>query len=209
MVQSLGFMLSTAFPLVLVLLPKLAVAQTLQSAISVYPQCSQFNQILTDHPEISTQLLANATNVTVLVPSNSALNKYAIENGQSLDGGDLTNDDILAILQYHVAVKQLKGSDFADTGPQGLTVPTLLTDRDHNNRSAGADLVNAYGAAADGQVLFFSTSPISDGTVSVKVRKFKRQATPSTNVRGGLDGTTNLTIVDGKWTGGLFQIVNE
>jgi uncharacterized surface protein with fasciclin (FAS1) repeats len=181
-------------------------AQDLATALAPVQDASSFRAILQNRPEISTQLLSGVTGVTVLVPNNDAIARYTAANGGQPLTQTLTDNQILGLLQYHILGKSLLGTDF-EASANGTTIPTLLDQTQYNNRSAGSALQNTFGQYANGQVLFISTAKITNG-FKVKV---KRQATPGTgiNVRGGLDQTTNLTIVDGKWNGGTFQIVDE
>jgi len=86
-----------------------------------------------------------------------------------------------------------------------LIVPTLLKDQKYNNRSAGADLINQYGAdAALGNVLYVSKDLINP--VKFKVRQ---QQDSGVALRGGMGQGATINAVDGTWDLGYFQIVDS
>src|SRR5271155_5361204 len=133
-----------------------AEAQSFLTAISQFPQLSNFTSLMYDNPGLAGALLtSNATSltqITVLVPDNSAFDMLEARLGAPI--GSLTVEQLEPILQYHVLVGRLTTSNF--TVQNGTTVPTLLTGPEYNNRSAGAAL-GSSGAANDphnGQVVF-------------------------------------------------------
>jgi hypothetical protein len=186
------------------LLLSAVVAQELTTALGAFPEVSAFGQLLQMRPEIQTNLLSTVKNATLLIPNNDAIAKFAVSGGQITS---LTDDQLLTLMQYHVVVRPLTGAELT---VNGLTIPTFLQSQQYNNRSAGAELTNRYGNDAKGQVLFFSSQPLASGS-SKRTVMVKRQATAGTgsNVRGGLDLTSKVQTVDGKWNGGIFQIVDR
>ena len=175
---------------------------SLSAALSNYTELSSFSQVLTTFPTLLTLLVpANlGTRITILVPSNSAFEKFIkANNGQAPTS--LPVDKLSAIFQYHILAAQLTSRNF--TTPRGITVPTLLREKLYNNRSAGAALVNTFGAAAsEGNVLFVAPDPIAKAKLRV------RQGTPSVNARGGLGETSTISAIDGQFDGGAFQIID-
>jgi uncharacterized surface protein with fasciclin (FAS1) repeats len=184
----------------------MAEAQSFLTAISQFPQLSDFTTLMYDNPGLAGALLtsnaSSLTQITVLVPDNSAFDKLEAKLGAPV--GSLTVQQLEPILQYHLLVGKLTTNNF--TVQNGTTVPTLLTGPKYNNRSAGAAL-GSSGASNDphnGQVVFIqATSPKSK-------RFIVRQLTsPVATVQGGLGHQINMTAVDGYWDGGVFQIVDK
>lgn len=180
--------------------------QDLVSALSKYPELSSFSQLLSNLPGgvesiLPSGLVPNSTEgVTILAPNNAALLSFANSTGGP-NIADLPADQLLAVLKYHVLAAKLTGKDLTATG--SLIVPTLLRDQQYNNRSAGADLVNAYGPeAALGQVIFASKDPIN----AVKAR---RRQTVNVYLRGGNGRGAGLNAVDAQWALGYLQIVDS
>ncbi|OIW31580.1 FAS1 domain-containing protein, partial [Coniochaeta ligniaria NRRL 30616] len=181
-------------------------AQDLPSALSKYPETSTFQGLISQVPGGVSSLLPsgitpNSTEgVTVIIPSNKAFEAF-------LNASNLANitsvplDKLVNIFQYHIMYAKLTSTNFSS--PDGLIVPTLLKDQIYNNRSAGADLINTYGAdAAQGNVLYVSKDPVNP----VKFRV--RQQGSSVALRGGLGQDGVVTAVDGSWDLGTFQIVD-
>ncbi|KAH8912022.1 FAS1 domain-containing protein [Coniochaeta sp. PMI_546] len=181
--------------------------QELPAALSQYPEVSTFQGLISQVPGGVSSLLPsglspNSTKgVTVLVPSNNAFSNF-------LNASHLTNitsvplDQLVNILYYHIMYAKLTSANFS--APNGLIVPTLLKDQLYNNRSAGADLINTYGAdAAQGNVLYISKEPINP--VKFRVRQ---QQDNSAALRGGMGQDGLINAVDGTWDLGYFQIVD-
>lgn len=178
-------------------------AQDLATAISNYTDLSSFRSALTSFPSLFDSVLPSSpTGVTVLIPSDDAFQKFLNQTGTELTS--LPFSLLVATLQYHVLDAEMTSANF--TAPRGVTVPTLLTDQQYNNRSAGAELIDTYGEnAAKGQVLFISPDPISPARL--RVRQPSRRDT-NVNLRGGLGQGGVMTAVDGVWTGGYFQVID-
>jgi Fasciclin domain len=181
-------------------------AQSFLTAISQFPQLSNFTTLMYDNPGLAGALLtSNATSltqITVLVPDNSAFDKLEAKLGTPI--GSLTVQQLEPILQYHLLAGKLTTNDF--TVQNGTTVPTFLNGPKYNNRTAGAAL-GSSGAVNDphnGQVIFIqATSPKSKRFV------VRQLASPIATVQGGLGHQINMTAVDGYWDGGVFQIVDK
>jgi hypothetical protein len=184
-------------------------AQDLVSALSLYPETSNFRDRVSDFLDA---LPANLQrNFTLLVPSNTALKTFYDANGRNLS--DLPIETRHAYLRYHVLVGELTSAKFsAAAADRGLTVPTLLKDQKYNNRSAGPELTALFGSNADGQVLFIAKDLSATGTgSSKKAKRFRvRQVEAGgQQVRGGLGENATITAVDGVWQYGRFQIVDR
>jgi uncharacterized surface protein with fasciclin (FAS1) repeats len=139
------------------------ISQDLSAALSNYPDASTFQGLIKLVPGEFLSLLPsglkpNSSNgVTVLIPSNTAFSSF-------LNATNTTNvvnvpvDQLVNILHYHTMYAKLSSANFSSPG--GLIVPTLLKDQKYNNRSAGADLINQYGAdAAQGTSCTFRRIP--------------------------------------------------
>jgi len=186
-----------------------AEAQSFLTAISQYPQLSNFTTLMDDNPGLAGALLTSSatslTQITVLVPDNSAFDLLEAQLGAPI--GSLTVQQLEPILQYHVLVGALTTNNF--TVQNGTTVPTFLNGPLYNNRSAGAAL-GSSGAANDphnGQVVFIQAiNPTSSNSKRFIVRQLPQ---PIASVQGGLGHQINMTAVDGRWDGGVFQIVDK
>ncbi|EEU36004.1 uncharacterized protein NECHADRAFT_85342 [Fusarium vanettenii 77-13-4] len=179
--------------------------QELSDAISDYPTLSLFRSLIGAAPQGLTKSFSEkSTDITVLVPTNDAIEKY-LKNAGVTDVTALNEDDIQVFFSYHIMAASLQSSDFDD--PKGKTVPTLLQSEEFNNRTAGPDLVQDFGKQATGQVVFASKVDQSD-------KKEKRQDIKGdeVNLRSGLAQDVKMTAVDGKWGpkgANTFQVVNS
>jgi len=168
--------------------------QNLSVALQGYPDLSSFRQVLDQYPSLFSSIISNTTQgVTVLAPTNEALQKYVEENGQL---ASIPLSSLKDVMAYHVMATRLTSANFTD--PHGLTVPTFLEGPQYNNRTPGSDLTRIYGPGATGQVLFVQQDPsvVTPGSNSI-------------GVRGGLGQNVNLTAIDGQWDLGYFQIIDE
>lgn len=161
-------------------------AQTLLEAISVYPQLSNFSALLQDNPSLAGALLTSngsslTSEVTVLVPDNSAFTKVAV--AYNLPINQLSIQQLEPYLQYHLLAGQFLSSNL--TAPAGVTVPTFLEGPMYDNRSAGAAL-GSPGADSDtnnGQVVFLQAKTASSSGTRLVVRQLEN---PTVNIQGGL-----------------------
>lgn len=176
----------------------------LSSALEGYPNLSLFRSLLGAAGQSFEAVVGeDAKNVTVLVPTDDAINTYLRDSG--LTGvSELTLDEIQTFFSYQTLAASLKGKDF-DT-PNGMTVPTLLQGAEYNNRSAGPELTQEYGEKATGQVVFATQKDKSS-------RRMKRQgAGPVVNIRAGLAQDVGMTAVDATWGPkgvNTFQVVDS
>jgi hypothetical protein len=179
----------------------LAATQDLAKALQGYPEASQFTTTLSDLTgDLNT---TKNQKYTILVPTNQAFKDFAAKFGQAISS--FPQDQRRSYLRYHVLVGALTSANFSSS--KGLTVPTLLKDSKYNNRTAGSALIDKYGAQATGQVLFIAKDLSTRAPNKFRV---KRQTNPGgIQVRGGLAENATLTAIDGTWSGGNFQIVNQ
>jgi transforming growth factor-beta-induced protein len=177
--------------------------QSLAAAIAPYAELSSFANILNSFPGIlSTITDSRTTGVTILIPTNDAFTKFLAQSNVA-NITQVPVAQLLTVFRYHIMDAKLTTKNF--TIPRGLTVPTALRDPLYNNRTAGKQITDLYGADANGQVLFVSKDPIA------KPSQFRvRQSLSGENVslRGGLAQTVGLTSVDGVWDGGFFQVID-
>jgi len=180
-------------------------AQSFLEATGAYSQLSSFHQLLLANSTIAAGVLSNATTTghngtnitmqTILVPSNDAFTNYERANGHpvtSLSSSDLTN-----LGQYHSLQGALSSSDLQK--PQGLISNTALNDQRYDNRELGSD------GAQQPQVVYIGSTS-TNGMVA-------RQAGGANGAGGfvesGLGAKVDVDLVDGKFDGGMFQIVDE
>lgn len=177
----------------------------LSDAISGYPTLSVFRSLIDAAPQGLTQTFSEkSTDITVLVPTNDAIEKY-LENAGVTDVTALDEDDIQTFFSYHIMAASLQSSDFDE--PRGKTVPTLLQSSEFNNRTAGPDLVQDFGKQATGQVVFASKVDQSN-----KREKRQQIKGDEVNLRSGLAQDVKMTAIDGKWgpkNANTFQVVNR
>ncbi|KEF63132.1 uncharacterized protein A1O9_01108 [Exophiala aquamarina CBS 119918] len=185
-----------------------ASAQTFLEAISQYSQLDNFTTLMTNNPGLAGALLtsnaSSLTQTTVLVPDNSAFDKLQTLLGVPV--GSLSVAQLEPILSYHVLVNELTSDNF--TVENGTTQPTFLTGELYNNRSAGAALGSsgAEGDPNNGQVVFIEAK---DDPIDARRFTVRQLPSPEVEVKGGLGHIINMTAVDGRWDGGVFQIVDK
>ncbi|KAM0541110.1 hypothetical protein ACHAPJ_013377 [Fusarium lateritium] len=186
----------------------LANAQTLPEdltgAIVNYSSLSLFRSLLSASPQtLTTSLSDRDTNITVLIPTNDAINSYLKSSGVS-DVTELSQDDVQVFFKYHVLSASLVSKDFDSA--RGLSVPTLLDDSQYNNRTSGPQIESQFGDKATGQVVFASKEDRDEK------RAEKDIDGPTVNLRAGLLQNVKMTAVDGSWGAknvNTFQIVDK
>lgn len=147
-------------------------------------------------------LPSGISGITVLVPTNAALDKFYNKTGGRFE--DLPWARLTAILRYHTFAAKLTSSNFT-SAQGGLAVPTLLKDSAYNNRTAGAALISQFGAAAaQGNVAFVSTDRLNPAKFRIR-----QNDAAAANLRGGLGSDATITAVDGVWALGYYQIINR
>jgi uncharacterized surface protein with fasciclin (FAS1) repeats len=186
------------------LLPLFIAAQTspadnLIAALAGYPALQNFSALVAKYPTAFNGAFTNAgsNGVTVLAPSNQAFVTYASKNGPLTN---LTAEALSTLLSYHILDAALTSANF--TAPLGLTIPTRLTGEKYNNRSAGQDLLQKFGAHATGQVVY--AQPLLAGG---KRRRAEEEG--GVQIQGGMSEVAKMLTLDGKWSGGYFHMVDQ
>jgi hypothetical protein len=178
--------------------------EDLANAIANYSSLSIFRSLIGTAPQALSQSLSDkSSNITVLIPTDDAINSYLKDSGVS-DVTELNQTDIQVFFSYHILSASLASSDFDN--PRGLSVPTMLDDSQFNNRSAGPQIQSQFGEDAGGQVVFAS-----------KEEKIGKRADgdltgATVNLRAGLAQNVKMTAVDGSWGAenvNSFQIVDK
>jgi hypothetical protein len=188
---SWSIMPAAAALFVSILLASLVGANTFLQAISVFPQLSNFTSLYLSNPNLASLLSASSPTLpyTVLVPNNDAFISYEKIYGHPVTA--LSSADLQTLISYHIMVGDLRSGNF--TNPKGLTVPTLLTGQQYNNRTPGLALEHGFGNEAGGQVVYIfpvvSSSPV--------------------RVKSGLGTNVTVMVIDGAWDNGWFQEVPE
>ncbi|EGC44760.1 conserved hypothetical protein [Histoplasma capsulatum var. duboisii H88] len=187
----------------LILFPTISHAESLVEALSGYPALSQFRSLLLNKPNIARLLTGasdNSQRLTFLVPSDDAFVAYRATNGD-LEIADIPDLELEAIMRYHILSRSLPAAQLLSAPPNRLVIPTDLMEEKYNNRSAGPalDAQNDTGENNDGQVVIMS--PQSAGSSR------KRQQ-EEVDVLSGLHESVTVTLLDGKWDGGLFHMVD-
>ena len=178
-------------------------AQSLLNATAAYPQMSDFRTLLMTNPNIATQLLINVTlsaaqQITVLIPSNDAFVVYQQNTGTGISA--LSSSDLSNILNYHSLQGALSSSDLQQ--PSGLIAATALMNQTYDNRGLASN------GAKIPQVVYISSVNTTNGTVT-KVKRQMMSAGADFDVKSGEGLQTTLEPINGVWSGGMFQIVNE
>ena len=186
-----------------------AIAQTLPEelagAIANYSSLSLFRSLLSFSPQaLITSLDNRDSNITVLVPTNEAIQSY-LKESKIYDVTELNSTELQIFFSYHILSASLSSSNFE--GDRGLSIPTLLQESLFNNRSAGPQIQSQFGKEASGQIIFALKR---DG-------KDKRQQNgdmggPNVMLRAGLAQDIEMTAVDGSWGTkdvNSFQVVDK
>ncbi|PGH26771.1 hypothetical protein AJ80_01535 [Polytolypa hystricis UAMH7299] len=191
-----------------ILLSDFVHAQTLIDALDGYPALSEFKSLLERNPNLvpllTTEDISNSSSpnrLTVLVPSNTAFAAYRDMHDPDIAG--LPSTELQAVLQYHILTTDTPAIDLVTASPQRRVIPTELRQEQYNNRTGGAELEKSSSGAGsgDGQVVIFNTMEENENDR-------KRQITGKLEVLSGLYKSVNLTILDGVWARGLFQMVD-
>ncbi|KAI9819492.1 MAG: hypothetical protein M1827_006940 [Pycnora praestabilis] len=175
-------------------------AQSFLNATGAYPQLSDFRQLLQNNSQLAAGLLSATSSgpqQTILVPSNDAFDTYIQQTGDGI--GSLSSSDLQNIINYHSLQGALSSSDLQTPG--GLVSNTALTDPMYANRELSSN------GAKQNQVVYIQAMNTTIGASKIKI---KRQLASDANetVKSGDGNTINLEPVNGKWDGGLFQIVD-
>lgn len=125
----------------------LASGQSLTEVISQTPDLSTLGSLLTAYPAVASTL-ANATNITVLAPSNAAFSAFltaSVNASIQADAGLVP-----AVLSYHVLTGAIRSTEITATP---AFPKTLLTNATYTNVTGG-QVVKAQ--SANGGVVFTS-----------------------------------------------------
>ncbi|KAK5167835.1 uncharacterized protein LTR77_007534 [Saxophila tyrrhenica] len=126
---------------------------TLTALIGDTPSLSGLGTILQAYPNIA-RSLGNAENVTVFAPNNAAISE--LQSSGLLD--DATEDDVAAILNYHVLQGMVYSSAISETP---VFAPTLLDDEMYANVTGG----QVVEVALDGQDVVLTSGLKLESTV--------------------------------------------
>lgn len=126
----------------------LAFAQSLTDVISQTPDLSTLGSLVGQYPTIASTL-ANATNITVLAPTNAAFSSFLAQPGVN---ASITADPglVIAVLSYHVLQGTIPSSAITETP---VFAKTLLSNTSYTNVTGG-QVVQAQ--AMDGGVMITS-----------------------------------------------------
>ncbi|CAG7562597.1 unnamed protein product [Fusarium equiseti] len=186
-----------------------AIAQTiteeLAGAIANYSSLSLFRSLLTASPQaLITSLDNRDSNITVLVPTNAAIQSY-LKESRIFDVTELNQTELQIFFSYHILDASLTSKDFE--GDRGLSIPTLLQATLFNNRSAGPQIQSQFGKEASGQVIFALKRDGKD-----KRQQNEDMGGPNVMLRAGLAQDIKMTAVDGSWGAkdvNSFQVVDK
>jgi hypothetical protein len=186
-----------------------AIAQTipeeLAGAIANYSSLSLFRSLLTASPQaLITSLDNRDSNITVLVPTNAAIQSY-LKESRIFDVTELNQTELQIFFSYHILDASLTSKDFE--GDRGLSIPTLLQATLFNNRSAGPQIQSQFGKEASGQVIFALKRDGKD-----KRQQNEDMGGPNVMLRAGLAQDIKMTAVDGSWgskDANSFQVVDK
>ena len=186
---------------IILLIPGLGLvgAQSLVNATAAFPQLSLFTQLLNIDPNAAAAFLTNftlnATQQTVLVPSNEAFERYRSRSGTNFSA--LSSSDLTNTLNYHTLQGALSSSDLQRPG--GLVSDTALTVQPYANRELSSS------GERQAQVVYLSAT---NTTAGARIRA--RQAGPlgSIAAKSGEGREISLDNTRGNWSGGYFYIVD-
>lgn len=171
-------------------------AQSLLEAISLFPQLSDFRDLLNANPTSAPSLLTNLSSSvdkqTSLVPSNAAFENYRQTTGQSVSS--LSSPDLKDTLDYHSLQGALSSSDTRNS--TGLLSNTALSSPKHVNRGLESN------GARKRQVVLIQHANSNDGS------KIQVRTAGSVDVKSGKGREISLNFGPGNWSGGYFYIVD-
>jgi uncharacterized surface protein with fasciclin (FAS1) repeats len=174
----------------------LAHSQSFISAISAYPELSEFTNLMINNSTLAESLLVTSvvqSVQTILVPSNDAFAKYQQTTGHPFES--LGPNYIQRILQYHTLNTSLTSATLAKQ--PDIVVSTQLTDTEYNAIGSPENT----NLNTKGQVVYIASTE--------KPNKFRiRQSSLTASVDSGLGSIGTMHIIDGVWSGGRFQIVD-
>ena len=99
---------------------------TLTEVLAQYPQLSQLMALITNSTTLSTRILDQATNFTLLAPTNTAISTWLSTN--------VSQASVEAVLLYHL----LDGPyPIASISNSSVAIPTALTNQTYANVTGG------------------------------------------------------------------------
>ena len=134
-------------------------SQSLTELLSSTDELSSLADLIGDAPEIAASL-ADATNITLLAPSNQAIE--ALLSGPLADAVTSTPGLLQAVLQYHVLTGVYEADDIPN---DGIVVPTLLTDEDYTSLPDGQVVI----ASKSNDEIAFVSGLLANSTVTTGV----------------------------------------
>jgi hypothetical protein len=162
--------------------------QDLISALTPYPQLSQFVSLLHEHPEYLSIISNSSSNLTVLASTNDAFISYELATGQSIHS--LNGTDVLNILLYQTFNESYYLANYEV--PDGTLATTLLTNEAYDQRKTSPT------GQKPGQVVY-----ISNGNYSIVSRQL------STNfVESGIGKQITVGPLEGVFRQGTFQVID-
>jgi len=137
-------------------------ATDLNTTLSSNPSLSNLTAFLNLNPALI-QTLSNATNITILAPSDEAFSQLTNSPG----GGALTADPglISSLLQYHILNGSLPVDQITNTS---VFIPTLLNNSTYSNVTGG----QVVEAVKIGNDTVFYSGLLQNTTVSQGVSSF-------------------------------------
>ncbi|KAN0069228.1 hypothetical protein V8E54_012857 [Elaphomyces granulatus] len=180
-------------------------AQSFLDSIASVSSLDRFKTLLTSNPSLAPLLTTSnsSSKITVLVPSNAAFDQYQSTYG--VDISTLPTSELIAVLQY-----QTLNGQYTLANLQGeLVVPTYLTGQQYNNRTSGP-AINSVAAghsantSSSGQVVILNSTTSSGGKMAVR-----QSGIGGVTVISGLNTAANLTITDGLWDNGVYQVIDQ
>ena len=190
----------TFFSFCVALFSSQSFAQSLLAATALYPQLSDFSELIKEYPRAAANLLTNFTSKdqkqTILIPSNDAFGKYRLQSGVSISS--LSSSDVENILNYHTLQGSLSSSDLQRPG--GLVSSTALRNQNYVDR----EILEESSARLSQVVYISSTGSGESSTITAR----QANALSSTDVRSGQGNVVKLDPRPGNWSGGTFYIVD-
>jgi len=187
-------------------------AQSFLDSISSDSSLGRFKTLLTSNSALAPLLTTfnSSSKITVLVPSNAAFAQYKAAYG--VDISSLPAPELTAILKYQTLNGQYTLANLVGE----LIVPTYLTGQQYDNRTAGPGInliaaghsANTSQGSSSGQVVILK-SHVNSTTSSGGKMAVRQSGLGGVTVISGLNTKVNLTITDGLWDNGVYQIIDQ
>ncbi|KAK7555455.1 FAS1 domain-containing protein [Phyllosticta paracitricarpa] len=131
-------------------------AQTIIDILNNTPELSTLKSLITKYQDLL-QLLSQASDITVVAPTNDAFQKFLHEN----PGADQNRDLVENLITYHV-ITGIYDSAAITGSPGPKFPPTLLSNPDYSLVSGGQRVK----AAAEGSSVVFTSGLLKKSTVT-------------------------------------------